>query len=193
MIRMTLTLMALGILTMTFTPPSSAENATDGVPAALSFEMKSLTGDEVKLSNYLGKAVLVVNVASECGLTPQYSGLQDLHEKYAEKGLAILGFPCNQFGGQEPGSADEIQHFCQENYGVEFDMFAKVEVNGENTCALYKHLKGQDTSPKGPGDIKWNFEKFLVSRTGEVVARFAPSVKPADTGLVDAIKQQLGE
>ena len=145
----------------------------------------------MNLSQYLGQTVLVVNVASKCGLTPQYAGLQKLHEQYAKEGLAILGFPCNQFGGQEPGSANDIREFCTTNYGVQFDMFSKIEVNGNNACDFYKYLKAQKTAPKGPGDVDWNFEKFLINRNGEVVARFAPSEEPS--ALVDAIRQQLAK
>jgi len=134
---------------------------------------------------------MIVNVASKCGYTGQYEQLQRLQEKYAGQGLAILGFPCNQFLGQEPGSAEEIQAFCQKNYGVTFDMFAKVEVNGENACELYKFLTSLDTKPKGAGKIGWNFEKFLIDRTGTVVARFGSGTKP-DAPEVDAIiKREL--
>lgn len=161
------------------------------VPPALDFTMQSLAGKEVKLSSYLGKVVMIVNVASKCGLTPQYEQLQGLHEKYAQKGLAILGFPCNQFLGQEPGTALEIQEFCQKNYGVGFDMFAKIEVNGDGACPLYKYLTAQETKPTGPGNISWNFEKFIIGRNGQVVARFAPRVKPDDPEVVRVIEEEL--
>lgn len=163
------------------------------VPPALDFTMKSLDGKDVELSSYQGKVVMVVNVASQCGLTPQYEQLQSLHEKYKDKGLAIIGFPCNQFGKQEPGSADEIRDFCTKNYGVSFDMFAKVDVNGNEACPLYKHLTSLDTKPKGEGDITWNFEKFLIDRNGKVVARFAPRTKPDDAEVLKAIETALEE
>lgn len=160
---------------------------------ALNFKMKSIDGKDVDLSKYKGKVVLMVNVASECGLTPQYADLQKLHDEYAGKGLAILGFPCNQFGGQEPGSEKEISAFCTENYGVKFDMFSKVEVNGENACDLYKYLTSLKTEPKGPGNVSWNFEKFLIDREGNVVARFSPRTKPTSEEVVQQIESELSE
>jgi glutathione peroxidase len=157
----------------------------------LKFKMPSLAGEEVDLAKYQGKVVMIVNVASKCGYTGQYEQLQKLHEKYASQGLAILGFPCNQFLGQEPGSAEEIQAFCRKNYGVTFDMFAKVEVNGENACELYKFLTSLDTKPKGAGKIGWNFEKFLIDRNGMVVARFGSGTKPDDPAVVAIIDREL--
>ena len=132
-------------------------------------------------------------MASKCGLTPQYEQLQSLHDKYADNGLAILGFPCNQFLWQEPGTGDEIQEFCRVNYGVTFDMFAKVEVNGDGACDLYKTLTALDTEPVGSGKISWNFEKFVVGRNGEVVARFSPRTKPDDPELVKVIEAELAK
>ncbi|MEN1680834.1 MAG: glutathione peroxidase [Planctomycetota bacterium] len=164
------------------------------VPAALDFKMQSLEGKDVDLADkYAGKVVLFVNVASRCGLTPQYEGLQSLHKEYGEQGLAVVGVPCNQFGRQEPGSADEIADFCQKNYGVEFDMLAKVDVNGSDACPLYKHLTALDTEPEDAGAISWNFEKFLVGRTGDVVARFSPRTKPSDKDLIEAIEGELAK
>jgi glutathione peroxidase len=172
---------------------SPARAADDETPAALKFKVKSLDGKPVDLAKYKGKVVLIVNVASECGLTPQYADLQKLHDEYAKDGLAILGFPCNQFGGQEPGSAQEISTFCTKNYGVKFDMFSKVEVNGDGASDLYKFLTALDTKPKGPGNVSWNFEKFLVDRHGNVVARFNPRSKPTSPEVLDVIKQELAE
>ncbi len=170
----------------------SVTTSSSKPPQALAYEMNSLTGKKVDLAKkYEGKVILVVNVASRCGLTPQYEALQELHEKYADKGLAVLGFPCNQFGGQEPGSAEDIQAFCKENYGVEFDMFAKIDVNGDKACDLYKHLTKLDTKPQGSGKISWNFEKFLIGRDGEVIARFSPRTKPTDKELVAKIEAAL--
>lgn len=168
-------------------------NSKEGgkVPVALQFTMQSLDGKEVNLSKYQGKVVLVVNVASECGLTPQYEQLQALHEKYKDKGLAVVGIPCNQFGMQEPGTAEEIQKFCSTNYAVTFDMLGKVDVNGDKACDLYQHLKALPTKPKGPGEITWNFEKFLVGRNGEVVARFAPRTAPDAPEVVQQIEKEL--
>ncbi len=134
---------------------------------------------------------MIVNVASKCGYTRQYEQLQKLHEKYASQGLAILGFPCNQFLGQEPGTAQEIAAFCRTNYGVTFDMFAKVEVNGENASDLYKFLTSLDAKPKGAGKIGWNFEKFLIDREGMVVARFGSSTMPDAPDLVKIVEREL--
>jgi glutathione peroxidase len=153
--------------------------------------MKSLTGQEVDLTQYLGKVLLVVNVASECGYTPQYKGLQALYNKYGPSGFMVLGFPCNQFGHQEPGSSEQIAQFCQKNYGVTFDMFEKVDVNGKNQCDLYKHLTSADANAKHSGPIRWNFEKFLIARDGTVVARFGSSVAPESKALVEAIEREL--
>lgn len=158
---------------------------------ALDFKMESLEGKPVELKQYAGKVVLIVNVASECGLTGQYEGLQKVSDKYKDKGLAVLGFPCNQFGTQEPGSSKEISEFCKKNYGVTFDLFQKIEVNGEAATPLYRHLTSQETMPKGKGKVSWNFEKFLLNRQGEVVARFAPQTDPEDPDLVAAIEKQL--
>jgi glutathione peroxidase len=145
----------------------------------------------VELSKYQGKVVLLVNVASQCGLTPQYKQLQALHDKYQDQGLAIVGIPCNQFGSQEPGTAEEIQQFCSKNYGVTFDLLAKVDVNGDGACPLYQHLKALQTRPKGPGEISWNFEKFLLDRQGQVVARFEPRTRPDAPEVVQQIEAAL--
>ena len=161
---------------------------SETAPTALGFTMKSLDGKPVELKSYEGKVVLIVNVASQCGLTPQYEQLQALHEKYADKGLAVLGFPCNQFGKQEPGSEDEIREFCSKNYGVKFDMFSKIDVNGDSACDLYKFLKSMDTKPAEKGEISWNFEKFLIDRHGKVIARFSPRTKPDATEVTEAIE-----
>jgi glutathione peroxidase len=135
--------------------------------------------------------VLVVNVASQCGLTPHYRGLQELYENYRDRGLVVLGFPCNQFGAQEPGSEAEIKTFCETRYGVTFPLFAKIEVNGPGRHPLYAFLTEQPTQPDGPGDIQWNFAKFLVDRSGNVAARFAPATKPVSDEIVSAIEAAL--
>jgi glutathione peroxidase len=175
---------------------AAVTRANDGekkVPAVLDFEMKSLAGKPVKLEKYQGKVVLIVNVASECGLTPQYEDLQELHKKYADKGLAILGFPANEFGKQEPGTDEEISEFCTKNYGVEFDMFSKVVVKGEGQCPLYKFLTSEETNPAAPGPISWNFEKFLISKDGKIAERFSPKVKPTSEEVVKAIEAELAK
>ena len=159
--------------------------------SALRFTMESLDGEQVDLAKYRGKVVLIVNVASKCGLTPQYEQLQALHEKYADQGLAILGFPCNQFLGQEPGTSEEIAEFCRKNYGVDFDMFAKIDVKGDDAADLYKLLTSLDTKPTGAGDISWNFEKFVLDRDGFVVGRFSPRTKPDAPEIVNLIEEQL--
>ena len=152
---------------------------------------KSLAGQEVDLTRYQGQVLLIVNVASECGYTPQYKGLQALYEKYGPSGFRVLGFPCNQFGRQEPGTSEQIAQFCQKNYGVTFDMFEKIDVNGKNQCDLYGYLTSSDTNPNGAGPIQWNFEKFLVARDGTVVARFGSGVAPESTSLVEALERAL--
>ena len=137
-----------------------------------------LDGQEVPLSDYAGKVLLVVNTASKCGFTPQYAGLQALHDAYQDRGFAVLGFPCNQFGAQEPGDEAEIGAFCDRNYGVGFPMFAKIEVNGPGAHPLYQHLKRAAPGLLGSKRIKWNFTKFLVDRDGNVVRRFSPTMRP---------------
>jgi glutathione peroxidase len=154
--------------------------------------ISDLDGRPADLGDYRGKALLLVNVASQCGLTPQYAGLQQLHETYGGKGFEVLGFPCNQFLGQEPGTSDEIKAFCETSYGVTFPLFEKIDVNGEHRHELYEQLVDVPDSADGhTGDIRWNFEKFLVSPSGEVVARFNPTVVPEDPALVDAIERTL--
>ncbi|MFP4369859.1 MAG: glutathione peroxidase [Candidatus Kapaibacterium sp.] len=142
------------------------------------FSAKTIDGEEKSLADYKGKVMLIVNVASECGFTKQYEGLQELYEKYNDKGLIILGFPCNQFGNQEPGGSEEIQKFCKINYGVTFPLFEKIEVNGDNTHPLYAYLKKAAPGALSTEAIKWNFTKFLVDKEGRVASRFAPQTTP---------------
>ena len=177
----------VAVLTLAFSSSALAQKTS----AALDFSMKANNGKEVSLSKYSGKAVLFVNVASKCGNTPQYEQLQALHEEYAAKGLAIVGVPCNQFGKQEPGTDEEVLAFCKKNYGVEFDLLSKVDVKGEEQCDLYAHLTGLDLKPRGKGDVKWNFEKILLDRSGTPVARFGAKTKPDDKALVAAIESAL--
>ncbi|MER5293282.1 glutathione peroxidase [Streptomyces pharetrae] len=158
----------------------------------LDVDIDALQGGAANLKQYAGQAVLVVNVASKCGLTPQYAGLERLQERYAAQGFTVLGVPCNQFMGQEPGSAAEIAEFCSATYGVTFPMTEKVEVNGENRHPLYKRLTGFADAEGHSGDIRWNFEKFLIGRDGTVVARFSPQVEPESAEVVTAIEAQLG-
>ncbi|QDT13333.1 glutathione peroxidase [Planctomycetes bacterium K23_9] len=158
---------------------------------ALDYKMKTIDGKTVDLEDYEGNVVLIVNTASECGLTGQYKGLQSLHEKYKDKGLVVIGFPCNQFGSQEPGSDAEIAKFCSSNYKVTFPMFSKVDVNDDGAAPIYKFLTAQDVKPAGKGPVSWNFEKFLIDREGHVANRFSPQTKPSDGELVKAIESQL--
>lgn len=144
------------------------------------FSANTLTGSKTALSDYKGKMALVVNTASRCGLTPQYAGLEALYKKFSGKGLAVLGFPCNQFGAQEPGSAEEIGAFCESKYDVTFPMFEKIEVNGAGTHPLYQWLKKESAGAAGAEDIEWNFAKFLVGRDGNLVRRYAPKTRPED-------------
>ncbi|MQY11868.1 Thioredoxin/glutathione peroxidase BtuE [Streptomyces sp. RB5] len=154
-------------------------------------ELHTLAGGPASLADYRGTAVLAVNVASKCGLTPQYAGLERLQEKYAGRGFTVAGFPCNQFGGQEPGTAEEIATFCSATYGVAFPMFEKLEVNGPGRHALYETLTAVPDADGEAGDIQWNFEKFLIAPTGEVVGRFRPRTEPEDPALVAALEAVL--
>ena len=171
--------------------------------------LKTIAGDDDSLANHAGKVLLVVNVASKCGLTPQYEGLEALYEKYRDQGLEVLGFPANNFGAQEPGTNEEIQSFCTTNYGVAFPMFGKISVAGDDAHPLYRalteavatspgegggmraKLEGYGIKPNPEPEVLWNFEKFLVGRDGEVVARFAPDTAPDDPALVGAIEREL--
>jgi glutathione peroxidase len=153
------------------------------------FTVKDIWGDEVPLDRYKGEVLLIVNVASHCGFTPQYKGLEALQEKYHERGFDVLGFPCNQFGAQEPGTEKEIQQFCETHYGVTFPLFAKIDVNGDGAAPLYKHLKSAKKGLLGTEAIKWNFTKFLVDRNGDVVARYAPNDTPES--IAADIEKQL--
>ena len=137
-----------------------------------------LHGDAQALGDYAGKVLLIVNTASKCGFTPQFAGLEMLYQRFRDRGLVVLGFPCNQFGAQEPGTAEEIASFCQTNYDVSFPMFAKIDVNGDNTHPLYQHLKQSARGLLGSEGIKWNFTKFLVNREGDVIERYAPTTTP---------------
>ena len=179
-----LTALALTVLTGAQTQPSGVTK----VSAALNFTMKTIDGRPIDLSKYHGRVVLMVNVASQCGYTPQYAGLEELYKKYAANGLSILGFPSNDFGAQEPGSDAEIAQFCKQNYGVEFDMFSKIVVRGPGQSPLYKYLT---THPKFSGQVDWNFEKFLVGRNGEVIGRFKSEIEPSSKQILSAIENAL--
>jgi glutathione peroxidase len=185
-----LVILAGAALLLIGSPASGQEKSR--APAVLSFKMKSLDGKDVDLAKYAGKVVLIVNVASECGYTPQYKGMQALHEKYAGQGLAILGFPSNDFGQQEPGSETEIRAFCEKNYGVKFDMFAKVGIT-KNPAPLYQFLTSKKTNPNHAGPVRWNFEKFLIGRDGTIIARFASDAEPESDEVQNAIRRALAQ
>ena len=153
----------------------------------LDTKVQTAEGKEQSLSDYKGNVLLIVNVASKCGNTPQYAGLERIYEKYKDQGFQVLGFPCNQFGGQEPGTMEEIQNFCETKYGVKFPIFNKLEVKGPNQAPLYAKL----TKTEPVGDIRWNFEKFLVSKDGDVIARFKDKLPPESPEVVGAIEQAL--
>jgi glutathione peroxidase len=161
------------------------------VPDLYDIPIHTLQGKDSSLAPYKGKALLLVNVASKCGLTPQYTGLQELQETYGDKGFSVLGFPCNQFLEQEPGSPDEIAEFCSVNYGVTFPLFEKIDVNGPDRHPLYAALTAKADAEGAAGDIQWNFEKFLVSPDGQIVQRFRPGVEPGDPVLVGAVEGAL--
>jgi len=166
----------------------TSEKAAGGI---LDFTMKSIDGTNVPLSKYKGKVLLVVNVASECGYTPQYKGLEVVFRKYRNRGLAVLGFPANNFGEQEPGSDVEIKSFCQSNYGVTFDLFSKISVKGEDQHPLYRFITSTKANPRFGGEIRWNFQKYLVNREGVITGKFSSSVPPESPELLRAIEEAL--
>jgi len=153
--------------------------------------VEDMDGKDIKLADYKGNVLLIVNVASKCGYTKQYKGLQDIYDKYNSQGFEILAFPCNQFGGQEPGTNEEIAEFCSANFGVTFKLFDKIDVNGNNRSPLYERLTNNSAVDKG--DIKWNFEKFLIAKNGEIVARYSTKVDPTSSELISALEAELGK
>lgn len=183
-----------GVLAAGLSNADDAKKDSKGAESpVLSQKVKTLAGKPTDLSQYQGKVLLIVNVASKCGLTPQYEALQKVHDKYKKEGFTVLGFPCNQFGLQEPGSPEEIATFCKENYGVTFDLFEKIDVNGPKAAPLYKYLTSKEGTPKDPGDVKWNFEKFLISRDGKVVQRFRSRTEPDSAEVTKAIEAELAK
>ncbi len=184
----------LGI-TFVMTHAADVKKEDKPVPAVLNFTMKSLAGEDVNLAQYQGKVILMVNTASECGYTYQYEGLEKMYETYKDKGLVLLGFPANNFGAQEPGTDTQIAQFCKENYGVSFPMFSKISVKGADQAPLYKYLTNNAPTT---GDVKWNFEKFLISKDGKIVGRFLSSVEPvltrtSDDALIKAVEAELAK
>ncbi len=175
------------------TSGTAAEKKGAPVSGPLDFKMKSIDGKVVDLNQYKGKVVMLVNVASKCGATPQYADLQKLYDTYSKDGFVIIGIPANEFGAQEPGSNEEIAKFCETNYKVTFPMMAKVVVKGKEICPLYEYLTSKTTNESFAGPIGWNFEKFLISREGKVVARFKTPIKPSDEKVVSAVKSELSK
>ncbi|MFN2392032.1 MAG: glutathione peroxidase [Pyrinomonadaceae bacterium] len=167
--------------------------STEKPKSVLDFKMKDIDGKDVNLKKYKGNVLLIVNTASKCGYTPQYEGLQVIYDKYKAKGFSVLGFPANNFGGQEPGTEKEIKEFCESKYKVTFPMFAKISVKGEDQDALYKFLTNKETNPKFAGDITWNFNKFLVDRKGNIVARFSSKDTPVSEAVMSAIEKELNK
>lgn len=182
-------LFTLGAL---FAMSATAALAADA-KSPLDYTLNGIDGKPVDLSKFKGQVVLVVNVASKCGNTPQYKGLEEVYKKYNDKGLTVLGFPANEFGAQEPGTDAEIADFCKSTYSVDFPMFSKVVVKGNGITPLYKHLTSKESNPQFAGDITWNFEKFLIGRNGQVVARFSPRTKPESDEVVKAIESELAK
>jgi glutathione peroxidase len=169
----------------------TAASAPQEIEPVYTIPLHTLEGQPTTLGEHKGEALLLVNVASECGLTPQYAGLQKLQERYGPRGLTVVGFPCNQFGGQEPGAADEIRAFCDARYGVTFPLMEKLEVNGPNRHPLYRELTAVADATGAAGDVQWNFEKFLISADGRIVGRFRPKTTPEDPARVAAIEREL--
>lgn len=176
--------------TMSSPPKQEYKNMDKSI---YNFTMKDIDGKDVPLSDYKGKVVMVVNVASKCGYTPQYKQLEQVYEKYKDKGFVILGFPANNFGSQEPGTNVEIKQFCTANYGVSFPMFAKISVKGDDTHPLYQYLTSKEDDPQFGGPISWNFNKFLIGRDGKIINRFESKIKPDDAQVTQDVEKALGK
>jgi glutathione peroxidase len=174
-------------------PLAAVEADETQAKSVYDFAMKNIDGKIIPLSTFKGKAVLIVNVASQCGYTPQYKGLEALYRRYKDRGLVILAFPANNFGQQEPGSDEEIKAFCTTKYNVTFDMFSKISVKGADQHPLYRFLTSPETNPKFSGDVRWNFQKYLFDRSGKIIAKFASGVEPLSDELTSAIEQALVE
>ena len=184
-------LVAVSAVALFLVKANDAPLKKGGSKSVYEFTLKNSKGKDVKLDEFRGQVVMLVNVASKCGYTPQYDGLQKIYEQYKDRGFTILGFPANNFGAQEPGSDEEIQEFCRINYGVTFPVFSKISVKGEDKHPLYKYLTEKESNPEFAGEIKWNFNKFLVGRDGKIVARFDSGDKPEDPKVTQAIEQAL--
>lgn len=188
-----MTLAGMVFILTTMTSIQAGDNPSKGGKTSLiyDFALKNIDGKDVKLNQYQGKALLLVNVASQCGYTPQYEGLQKIYSKYKDKGFVVLGFPANNFGAQEPGTDSEIKTFCSTKYNVTFPMFSKISVKGADKHPLYQYLTGEKTDPKFAGEISWNFNKFLIDKNGNIVARFDSKDTPETEKVVEAIEQAL--
>ena len=191
--RMAVMTLAAAVLGLLVNYVSGEATTQPKAGPALAYTMKDIDGQDLDLGKYQGQVVLVVNVASKCGLTPQYADLQKLYDKYKDQGFVILGFPANNFATQEPGTNAQIKEFCSTKYAVTFPMFAKISVKGDDIAALYKYLTGLTTAPQPAGEITWNFEKFLIGREGTVVARFAPKTVPSDEAITKALETELAK
>lgn len=172
---------------------AQAQQAGGAKKSIYDFQATTIDGQKVDLSKFKGKVLLIVNVASECGYTEQYKPLQALHTKYAKDGLVILAFPCNDFGGQEPGNESAIKKFAQKNYGVEFELFSKIKILGKDAAPLYKYLTSKEANPTKPGNVKWNFEKFVIGRDGTIIGRFEAGTEPDAADLLDLLRKELGK
>jgi glutathione peroxidase len=192
-LRLSASLAGLAVLLLSCLSVVSAADDTKNPTSVLDFHVKDIDGKDVDLAKYKGKVFMIVNTASQCGLTPQYKDLEALYEKHKDKGFEILAFPANQFGGQEPGTNDKIKEFCSSNYNVTFPLFSKIVVKGEGIDPLYDFLTSKKTNPKFAGEIPWNFTKFLVNQNGEVIARFEPRTKPSAKTVETAIEKALTE
>ncbi len=193
--RNTIAKLIVIILTILILAPgqSAPKKSKKIIPPVLNFTMKDINGKKVHLSKYAGNVIMIVNTASLCGNTPQYAALQKLYDKYKDQGLVILGFPSNDFGQQEPGTNKQIKEFCSLTYSVNFPMFSKIVVKGKGQAPLYQYLTSKKTNPQFAGEIEWNFAKFLISRKGEIIARYPASEDPTKPEVVQAIEQELGK
>src|SRR6185295_16557950 len=180
-----------GLLAFSLSSRANVTSSGEKMNSIYDFSLKDIDHKEINLSQYRGKVVLVVNVASRCGYTPQYEGLQKVYMKYKDRGFVILGFPANNFMGQEPGTDEEIKTFCSAKYNVTFPIFSKISVKGDDIHPLYKFLTSKETNPEFGGDIKWNFNKFLMDKNGKIIARFEPPVKPESDQVIQAIEKAL--
>jgi len=187
-----MTMLAALVFAIAARPVDAQQKGTQGMAPIHKIKMKGLDGKEVDFAKYKGKVLLIVNVASECGYTPQYKGLQELHKKYAKDGLVVLGVPSNDFGAQEPGTDAQIAEFCKKEYAVTFDMLSKVPVSGDKQCALFKLLTKKEGNQKG-GPVRWNFEKFIIGRDGAIIARFASDAEPGSDAMREALEGALSK